>query len=127
MSSPVAFREIVPPPRLRSQVWSLWAHHVKGSDPPYRHRAVPNGSIHLVCRIGAAAEILGPHTRPVLQLIPPGTTVVGARFHPGTAVAFHGMPAGELVDAVVAAGVLTGRWGTELGERLPRSPHLWRP
>lgn len=93
-------------------------HHVEASDPPYRHRMVPNGSVHLLCGIGASVEILGPHTRPVLQLIPPGTTVIGARFNPGAAVALHGVPAGELVDRAVPADVLTGCWGSELGERL---------
>ncbi len=118
MTASTLFREAVPPRELRSHVWSLWAHHVEASDPPYRHRAVPNGSVHFVCRIGDAAEILGPHTRPVLQLIPPGTTVIGARFHPGTALVLGGVPASELVDRVVPAEVLTGRWGEELGERL---------
>ena len=60
-------------------------------------------------RVGAAPRVVGPLTAPSVDVLAPGTTVVGLRFHPGAAPAVLGMPASELVDAAV-------EWEGPLGE-----------
>ena len=75
-----SFREFPAPARLRHQVLSLWIHR---TDVAVVRRAVPDGSAHIVCPIGAPAEFVGPAVAPTMRTVPAHTTVVGARLRPG--------------------------------------------
>jgi hypothetical protein len=70
---------------------------------PYTHRDIPNGSVEPRCVIGAVPQVVGPLTRPTVEILAPGSTVVGHRFYPGAAVSVLGVPASTLVDVVLQA------------------------
>ena len=89
---------------------------------PYLQRNLPTGGVELHCPIGGLPRLVGPLTGPSAQMLPPYTTVVGARFWPGAASPLLGLPAHDLVDLVV---VLTDLWGgaaARLGELLASAP-----
>jgi hypothetical protein len=57
-------------------------------------------------------------TRPRVEVLAPGTTVVGLRFRPGAVPSFLALPASELLDRAVEADELWGRAAVALGERV---------
>lgn len=105
---------------LADVVSSVWVQHVPADAPAYRHRTIPNGSAELACRVGAAPELVGPRTAAGVDLLAPGSTVVGMRLRPGSAAALLRAPAPELVDRTVEAGMPWARAG--LDERIAAAP-----
>lgn len=70
--------ELSAPANLRNRVLALWVHRSKRA---LTRRVVPDGSAHILCRVGSSAEI---HrlTRPATEEIAAGSLVVGARLRP---------------------------------------------
>ena len=110
--------ERAPIPGLADVVSTVWIQEVTRDSPAYLHRNLPHGGTEIICTIGAPPHVLGPLTGPHLEVLAPGTTVVGMRLRPGAAGALLGVPASELVDLSVPAEALWGRAGTALGERV---------
>lgn len=102
-----SYQERAPVPALAGLVSATWVQ-TTGAES-YPHRSIPNGSVELRCWVGAAPQLVGPRTRPVVETLPPDTTVVGVRFHPGAAAAVLGLPTAELADLVVDADDVWGR------------------
>jgi AraC-like DNA-binding protein len=115
-----SYLERPPVVALAGLVSSTWVQQVGPRAKPYVHRNIPNGSVEVVCSIGGPPRVLGPLTRPRVELLAPGTTVVGVRFFPGAASSVLGLPASELVDLELAAEAIWGRAGVVLGELLNR-------
>jgi AraC-like DNA-binding protein len=111
------FHELPPPWRLRELVWSLWVQQVPAQSEPYSHRTVPDGGVHLLHRLGGGLEIRGPRTRPSVEILEPGLTIIGVRLRPGVASGLLRVSARDLRDANVAIEDVPGRWGM-LGDRL---------
>jgi AraC-like DNA-binding protein len=107
-----------PVPALAGLVSSVWTQHVSPDAAPYMHRNIPHGGVELVCRVGSVPRVVGPLTRALVEVLAPGTTVVGVRFRPGAAAPVLGLPASELLDLVVGADELWGRSAVALGERV---------
>jgi AraC-like DNA-binding protein len=101
--------ERAPVAALAGVVSSAWIQ--RAGDVPYVQRNLPNGSVELLCSIGSAPRVVGPLTAPSVDMLAPGETVVGLRFYPGAAPAVLGIPASELVDAVI-------EWEGPLGEQI---------
>jgi AraC-like DNA-binding protein len=79
----------------------------------YPHRTVPNGCVELTYELGAEdVAVIGPRRGPVVDLLVPGATLVGVRFHPGAAPEALGVPAFELSGHTVE---LTSIWGKRAG------------
>jgi AraC-like DNA-binding protein len=116
--------ERAPAPALAGLVSSVWVQQVSPASAPYTHRNVPNGSVELRCRLGSVPQVVGPLTRPLIEVLAPGTTVVGVRFHPGAAASVLGLPASELVDQAVSADDVWGRSAAALGERVADAPSV---
>ncbi len=94
-----AYDERLPLPALAARVRTVW---VQRTGPrPVLQRNLPTGGIELQCPIGATPRLVGPLTRATAEILPPGLTIVGARFWPGAASPLLGVPADELVDQVV--------------------------
>ena len=112
-----SYRELAPAPALAAHVACLW---VQEGEDAYTHRTVPNAAAELSCRIGGEPVVTGPRTGHALELLAPGTIVVGARFRPGAAPALLGVPASALVNvSAPAEDVLpTG----PLAERIAAAP-----
>jgi AraC-like DNA-binding protein len=112
--------ERVPMSALAGRVRTVW---VQRTGPrPYLQRNLPTGGVELHCPIGGLPLLVGPLTGPGAQVLPPYTTVVGARFWPGAASPLLGLPAEELVDLTVQLNDLWGGAATRLGELLAGAP-----
>src|SRR4029453_14208456 len=80
-------------PALAGLVSSVWIQRVSPDADPYTHRNIPNGGVELLCPVGSLPRVVGPLTRPLVEVLAPGTTVVGVRFRPGAAAPVLGPPA----------------------------------
>lgn len=102
---------------LASLVSSVWIQQVASDAEPYTQRNIPSGGVELLCSLGAEPRLQGPLTKPRFEVLAPGTTVVGVRFHPGAASPVLGLPASALVDVTLETDEL---WGSAaaLGERV---------
>ena len=103
----MSYVERAPAPALRDLVRTVWIQRV--GERPYRQRNLPTGGIELQCVIGAPPRLIGPLTGPVVEILAPGTTLVGIRFRPGAAAPLLGLPARELVDLAVGLDDVWGR------------------
>jgi AraC-like DNA-binding protein len=105
-----------PIPALRELASSVWVQQIGRDAAPYVHRHIPNGAVELVCRVGSAPRVIGPLTEPLVEVLEPGTTVVGMRFVPGAFPAVAREPASEVVGLALDAEQLWGRSALALGE-----------
>jgi AraC-like DNA-binding protein len=105
-------------PALAELVSAVWIQQVAPGADPYTHRSVPNGGVELLCRIGELPRVVGPLTTASVEMLEPGTTVIGMRFRPGAAPAVLGLPASELVDLAVGTDELWGATGAELQDEI---------
>ena len=103
---------------LAGIIASVWTQTVAPDAEPYVQRSIPHGGIELVCELGSAPRIVGPLTGPRVEVLAPGTELVGVRFRPGSAGSLCRMPASELVDVVVRADEILGREAAELADRV---------
>ena len=111
-----SYVERPPVPGLRELASSVWVQQVDRDAAPYAHRRIPNGAVELVCPVGAAPQVIGPLTEPLVEVLEPGTTVVDMRFVPGAFPAVTGLPASEVVGLALDAEELWGRSAAALGE-----------
>jgi AraC-like DNA-binding protein len=108
--------EWLPLPALAGRVRTVW---VQQTGPrPHVQRNLPTGGVELQCPLGGLPRVIGPLTRTRVQVLPPFTTVVGARFWPGSAAPFLGVPLDELVDHTVELSDLWPGTAVRLGELL---------
>jgi len=104
------FRERLPAPSAASHVSCTWIQRIPAGMAAYLHRTVPNGCVELTYELGAQdVAVIGPRRAPIVDVLVPGATVVGVRFHPGAAPEVLGVPAFELSGRTVE---LTSIWGT---------------
>ncbi|MFC0623319.1 DUF6597 domain-containing transcriptional factor [Kribbella deserti] len=78
-----SYVECSPRPELAGVVRAVWIQRT--GTAPYVQRHLPTGGVELHFPIGGPAQLIGPLTRAEVEVIPPYTTIVGVRFHPGTA------------------------------------------
>jgi AraC-like DNA-binding protein len=78
-----SYVEHAPMPALAGMVRTVWIQRTGAA--PYLQRHLPTGGVELHFPIGGRPQLLGPLTGPEVEVIPAHTTVVGVRFHPGTA------------------------------------------
>jgi AraC-like DNA-binding protein len=101
-----AYDERLPLPALAARVRTVW---VQRTGPrPALQRNLPTGGAELQCPVGGTPRLVGPLTRAKTETLPPGLTIVGARFWPGAASPLLGVPADELVDQLVPLGDVRG-------------------
>ncbi|MGI5132123.1 DUF6597 domain-containing transcriptional factor [Pseudonocardia sp. CA-107938] len=112
--------ERFPVPALAARVRTVWVQTI-GAEP-YLQRNVPTGGVELHCPLGELPRLVGPLTGPDVHLLPPHTTVVGARFWPGAGSSLLGLPADELVDLTVRTDDLWGAEARRLGDLLAAAP-----
>jgi AraC-like DNA-binding protein len=105
-----------PWPGLTNVVSSVWIQRIEHGAAPYRQLDIPTGGAELTCRLGAIPLVRGPSTAPVTEPLPPGTTVVGVRLHPGAGAAVLGVPADVLRDTVVDVEALWDEAGRMLAD-----------
>jgi AraC-like DNA-binding protein len=114
-----AYRERLPAPGLADLASCVWRQQISPDGPAYEHRTVPNGCIEVACvRGGNVVSVIGPRREPVVECLPPGTTVVGVRFRPGVPAAVLGATAQELMGIRVELDQLWGRSAVAVAERI---------
>jgi hypothetical protein len=116
---PVAqsYLERRPSQALAGLVSSVWIQRASPGTAPFTHRNFPNGSVEFLCEVGSVPQIVGPRTRPRVEVLPPGSNVVGIRLRPRAAVSVLGVPASELAGLALDAEDL---WGS--APAVPEAP-----
>lgn len=106
---------------LAATVTAVWVQHVTPDADPYVQRTIPHGGVDLLCTPGAMPRVIGPRTRPLVEVLAPGTTLIGMRLRPGAAAALLGHPPAELVDTTVGLDAL---WSgaTTIADRVGAAP-----
>ena len=102
-------------PALGDLVRVTWIQWV-GAEP-YVQRNLPTGGVELHFPLGSPPRLVGPLTGPSVEVLAPGTTVLGVRFRPGAA-SLLGLPARELLDLTVSLDEIWGPAAGHLAERL---------
>ena len=121
MAEAQTYVELAPVPALAGSVRTVWVQRT--GPAPYPQRNVPTGGLELHCPIGHLPRLVGPLTVADVQVLPPHTTVVGARFWPGAATRLlGGLPTEELLDLTVPLDDLWGDGAARLGELLAGAP-----
>lgn len=110
-----SYVECAPWAELAGTVRTVWIQRT-GRDP-YVQRHLPTGGVEIHVPIGGRPQLLGPLTGPYVDVLPPFTTLVGVRFHPGTAPLLPAVLE-DLVDERVRLAELWGRSADRLGERV---------
>lgn len=113
-----SYRERRPVAALAGLVSSVWVQQISSGPCPWPHRNVPNGSVEIRCYLGRVPQVVGPLTRPMTEMLAPGSTLVGLRFRPGAVSGMLKMPVSELADQVLDAEEIWGHAGVALGEQL---------
>jgi AraC-like DNA-binding protein len=110
------YRERLPVPALAELLSCVWVQRVASDGPAYEHRTVPNGAIEIVYVMGTdTVRVVGPRTVSAVDVLDPGSIVVGARFRPGVPATVVGATAHELLarDAELEA-----LWGRDAAARI---------
>lgn len=115
------YHEIQAPAPLRDHLLCLWTETTGDRQPPGAMRVLPDGCIDIVSIAGQPPHVAGPATRAMFPVIPPGSTLVGARFRPGMAASLLDIPAHALLDAEVPLAALWGDRHARLGGRFEAS------
>ena len=95
------YRESPVPASLANYFLCFWKQEIIGSGD-YIHRVLPDACVDIVFINDAPPVVVGPWTDPFVAQFPAGTTIVGARFHPGRAPGILGIPAAELLNQSVS-------------------------
>lgn len=114
-----SYVERPPAPGLRGVVRTVW-HHVTG-EAGYVQRNLPTGGVEIHWPVGGRPRLLGPLTAPMVEVLDPGTTIIGVRFLPGS-VPLLPMPLHELRDRDFELGDLGQPWMHRVGELMLDAP-----
>lgn len=118
------YREFAPIPALGRDILCLWEQRIVGSEREYAHRVLPDGCIDIVLINAEEPTVVGPWTESFIAQLAPGTTIVGARFHPGRAVGLLGLPASELLNRTVPLSDVWRRAGCAQFSRIAEEENL---
>jgi AraC-like DNA-binding protein len=111
------YREFPPPAPLAGYLLCLWTQTILGSRGEFAQRVLPDACIDLVLINDEAPMVIGPWTEPFVALLAPGTTIVGARCHPGLAPGLLRLPASALLNQSVP---LRDVWGSSVTAQFER-------
>jgi AraC-like DNA-binding protein len=114
-----SYVERAPIAGLAGAVRTVWIQRTGGT--AYVQRHLPTGGVELHFPIGGRPQLVGPLTGPKVEVIPPHTTLVGVRFHPGMAPPFPTV-LDDLVDERVGLEELWGNTAERLGETVATAP-----
>lgn len=110
------YREWTPPAPLRGCFGQLWR-----SDLPVGHSGdvavLPDGCVDILWR-DDRLFVVGPDVVAAHPQLSPGAQVLGARFQPGAARAWLGLPLSEIVGTAVELDALALPWARGMAARL---------
>ncbi|WP_314146719.1 AraC family transcriptional regulator [uncultured Leifsonia sp.] len=104
-----------PSPALARVVRTIWMQRT--GDGVYLQRHLPTGGVELQIPLGGSPTLAGPLTAHWIEPLPPRTTIVGVRFHPGAAPPLP-VVLDELVNQRVPLADLWGGLAARLAEAM---------
>jgi AraC-like DNA-binding protein len=102
------YREFLPPAPLAAHFLGFWSQTITGSAGTYEHRVLPDGCIDIVFIDDEPPTVVGPWTVSFVARLAVGTSITGARLHPGRASSLLGMPASELLNQAIPTTAIRG-------------------
>ena len=114
-----SYVELTPRPGLAGHVRTVWIQQT--GDRPYVQHHLPTGGMEMHFPIGGAPQLVGPLTGPLVEVVPPRSTLVGVRFLPGAAPPLWEQVE-ELVDLRLDLKELWGSLADELGDVVAAAP-----
>jgi|SRR6516162_7801060 AraC-like DNA-binding protein len=102
------YREFIVPARLAAHFLCFWTQTIIGSRGVYEHRVLPDACVDIVFINDEPPMVFGPWTVPFVARLTVGTSITGARLHPGRASSLLGMPASELLNQAVPIVAVKG-------------------
>jgi AraC-like DNA-binding protein len=114
-----SYVELPPRPGLADLVRTVWIQQT-GERPHVQHH-LPTGGMELHFPIGGVPQLVGPLTGPLVEVIPPHSTLVGVRFLPGAAPPLWEQVE-ELVDLRLDLKELWGSLADELADVVVAAP-----
>jgi AraC-like DNA-binding protein len=118
------YRELPPPPSLAAHLRCLWFETTGDRHDAEPMRVLPDGCIDVVWVAGDQPRMVGTATQWVFPGIPPGSSLVGARFAPGMAAGLLGAPAHVLANLEVPLTELWGRGSLDIDRRFDESGNV---
>lgn len=111
------YHEYRPPPALRCHFRCVWQNRT-GPDQAGAVDVVPDGCVDLLWRNGRLM-VAGPDITVARPVLTAGSTVLGARFRPGAAAHWLGIPMSEIVGRSVDLAEIWGdRQVNEITEKI---------
>jgi AraC-like DNA-binding protein len=105
------YREDRPAAALDAHFQCVWSNTIAHNEPS-RLAVVPDGCVDIIW-IDGELTVAGPDVSVALSCVSRGSMFVGARFRPGAAHTWLGLPMSEVVDSRLA---LDHFWGTRARE-----------
>jgi len=102
------YKEFIAPAPLAVHFLCLWTQTIIGSTGVYEHRVLPDACVDIVFINDEPPMVFGPWTVPFVARLAAGTSITGARLHPGRASCLLGMPASELLNQAVPITAVKG-------------------
>jgi AraC-like DNA-binding protein len=102
------YSEFPAPGPLADRFLCFWTQTITGSQGIYQQRVLPDACIDIVLINDQPPVLAGPWTVPFLAGLAAGTTVTGARLHPGRASCLLGIPASELLNQIIPIADVKG-------------------
>jgi AraC-like DNA-binding protein len=118
MTAMGSYVERPPLPGLAAVVRTVWIQRT--DEAAYVQRHLPTGGVEIHFPIGGRPQLVGPLTGPEIEVIPAHATIVGVRFHPGTAPPLRTV-LDDLVDQRLGLGELWGSSVDRLVESMARA------
>jgi len=110
------YREWLPPPALRGAFGQLWRSDLP-ADQGGEVTVLPDGCVDVLWRDGRL-YVVGPDVVAARPQLTAGAQVLGARFAPGAARAWLGLPLSEIVGVAVELDAVLGSKARVMAERL---------
>ena len=102
------YREFMAPAPLATSFLSFWSQTITGSRGVYEHRVLPDGCIDIVFINDEPPIVAGPWTVSFVTRLAAGSSITGARLHPGRVSCLLGIPASELLNQLVPIAAVKG-------------------
>ncbi|MCF6110886.1 DUF6597 domain-containing transcriptional factor [Mesorhizobium muleiense] len=116
------YREFDPAAALEGHFQCAWSNTLRADaalrpDAASLSAVVPDGCVDITW-IDGDLVVAGPDVAVALSALTPGSTVIGARFRPGAASRWLGLPMSEIVGCRVALSHFWGALAREIAEKI---------
>ena len=118
------YREFRVPLPLYHHLVCFWTQSITGSRGVYSHTVLPDACVDVVFINNEAPLLVGPWQESFITNFPPGTKILGVRFHPGRAAPLLKLPATDLLNLCLPLQDVSGRSLSKLFASVLDQPSL---